>query len=772
MQTSAEVDMAERPARAWSDRELLSRFLRGRDESAFALIVARYGGLVMRVAQHTLRDWHAAEDAFQATFLVLARSGRRIQNRDSLAAWLHGVACRVSQRLRRTRTRRKERELPAEDLPSPVIEAAVLPDQAAALDEELAGLRDVLRGPLVLHYLEGRTVNEIARELRTSAASVKGRLQRGKQVLRKQLLKRGVLFSSALHGGSLVTNAQSHVTPTLVEATVAGGRAAATRTSLPQTARPMAVTVALQEFASMTRVALLKTSLMWAGVAGVAGLVGSGLDGLEGRAVAKAQTSGRKPAKSLPAARAESSSRSVVTTVAQLPGQDQGGGQQGDPRKAAVPAPNGTKIEVPQAAAANSAQSPRVVPPPRILSRLLKPGDERIYDALDRPVNLQLTGQAFNETMKFLAAQENITIVIDEDALKKAKVPLDHEVNLVVDNVPLRSALEMILADVNGVALDYIATDGIMKVTTRAIADATMESRIYDVRGLATTTPEQLVTAIEATVAPESWTGKGGKGSAVAIQGGILVSQSQRNHAKIASTVELLTMHSQVDLYPYGPHKYATAVDAPAVDPRKFALTGQPKLDGDENRWTVDFRKISEAERRIETALRKDVDFEFVGVELTSVMQSLAEKHGLNVKMDGEALRQANVPLNSQINLVASGLPLANALSLMFRDVAGQRLDYVIENEMLVVTTAERAKTTREMRIYDVRGITSDPQQIVPLLSRWCGPDDAKVGAGALVVTTSQPVHREILQFLEQLTEFRQVRAAYRERIEKENAKR
>ena len=96
----------------------------------------------------------------------------------------------------------------------------------------------------------------------------------------------------------------------------------------------------------------------------------------------------------------------------------------------------------------------------------------------------------------------------------------------------------------------------------------------------------------------------------------------------------------------------------------------------------------------------------------------------------------------------------------------------MIENEMLVVTTAERAKATRETRIYDVRGITSDPQQIVPLLSRWCGPDDAKAAAGALVITTSQPVHREILPFLEQLTEFRQVRAAYQERIQKENGKR
>ncbi|HVJ86499.1 MAG TPA: sigma factor, partial [Caulifigura sp.] len=111
--------MGTTPARRPSDRELISRFLAARDESAFAEIVRRYSRLVMSVALHALRDQHAAEDAFQATFLVLARSARRIRNRDSLASWLHGTTFRVSRRLLRTRLRRKEQDLPPVELPAP-----------------------------------------------------------------------------------------------------------------------------------------------------------------------------------------------------------------------------------------------------------------------------------------------------------------------------------------------------------------------------------------------------------------------------------------------------------------------------------------------------------------------------------------------------------------------------------------------------------------------------------------------------------------------------
>jgi RNA polymerase sigma-70 factor (ECF subfamily) len=97
---------APRPADAASDAELLARFLARRDEAAFAAIVARHGPMVLRVCRRILADAHAAEDCFQATFLVLARKAASVRRRESLAAWLHGVAARVSRKARDAGRRR------------------------------------------------------------------------------------------------------------------------------------------------------------------------------------------------------------------------------------------------------------------------------------------------------------------------------------------------------------------------------------------------------------------------------------------------------------------------------------------------------------------------------------------------------------------------------------------------------------------------------------------------------------------------------------------
>src|SRR5262245_25615723 len=115
MQTTAD-QRGGSPRPGGSDRDLIARFLATRDETAFAELMARHGSLVMSVAWRVLRDRDAVDDAFQATFLVLARSARRIRKFDSLASWLHGTAFRVSHRLLRTRLRRKEQDLPSVEL--------------------------------------------------------------------------------------------------------------------------------------------------------------------------------------------------------------------------------------------------------------------------------------------------------------------------------------------------------------------------------------------------------------------------------------------------------------------------------------------------------------------------------------------------------------------------------------------------------------------------------------------------------------------------------
>jgi hypothetical protein len=404
------------------------------------------------------------------------------------------------------------------------------------------------------------------------------------------------------------------------------------------------------------------------------------------------------------------------------------------------------------------------------VSRQQKGGNQRILAALDRKVDIQFTGQQLREVMGYFETQENFNIKIDTDALKEAGVREDVEINLILSGVSLRTALDRMLARVGGVALDYVIDNEVLTITTRQNADMFIEPMIYDLQGVASTNPEQLAQILETAVAPESWKTKGGLGSTIILQNSVLVTQTQRNHWQIASLLEMLTRQSQVALFPKGPQKASAPADAPAVDPRKYALTGQPAFADDGRPQVVDFRRIPEAEQRIYSALQQKVDLQLTGLGLTEVAQFLATQHNINIKIDASELNLAKVPLDTEIHLVASGLTLENALGLMFKDVAGKKLDYLIENEMLVVTTAERAKATKETRIYDVRGITSDPQLLVPLLSRWCGPEDAKAAAGGLIVTASQPAHREVLPFLETLTEFRQRGAAAEEAAKKPKA--
>ena len=109
--------------RELSDRDLLERFVAARDEAAFTVLVERHGPMVLGVCRRALANFHDAEDACQATFLVLARKAASVRKKTSLASWLHGVACRLAANLKRDYVRRKSRER-AVDSPAPKDPAA------------------------------------------------------------------------------------------------------------------------------------------------------------------------------------------------------------------------------------------------------------------------------------------------------------------------------------------------------------------------------------------------------------------------------------------------------------------------------------------------------------------------------------------------------------------------------------------------------------------------------------------------------------------------
>jgi RNA polymerase sigma factor (sigma-70 family) len=169
--------------------------------------------MVMSVCRRQLNDPHKAEDAFQATFLVLVHKARSIGRPESLGPWLHGVAYRAAARARRAAVRRaREREAAAMTDGDPAVEV-VWRELRQLLDEELGRLAQKYRAPLVLFYLEGKTTEEVARHLACPRGTVLSRLARGRDRLRHRLLRRGVATSMSLLAAVLTEQAAPAAVP-------------------------------------------------------------------------------------------------------------------------------------------------------------------------------------------------------------------------------------------------------------------------------------------------------------------------------------------------------------------------------------------------------------------------------------------------------------------------------------------------------------------------------------------------------------------------------
>jgi RNA polymerase sigma factor (sigma-70 family) len=215
---------AGRPADL-ADGQLLERFASRRDEAAFAALVHRHGPLVLAVCRRVLADAHAAQDAFQDTFLVLARKAAALARPGSLAPWLYGVAYRTALKARTRAARRRGHERRAAAA-RPLASAPDEPGRAElrpALDAAVAALPEKYRAPLVLCYGEGRTVDEAARLLGCPRGTVATRLARARERLRRRL---GGLALS-LPAGLLAPAARAGVPAALAGSTVRGVAAGA-----------------------------------------------------------------------------------------------------------------------------------------------------------------------------------------------------------------------------------------------------------------------------------------------------------------------------------------------------------------------------------------------------------------------------------------------------------------------------------------------------------------------------------------------------------------
>jgi RNA polymerase sigma factor (sigma-70 family) len=209
-------------AAAAPDDELVERFAVHQEQAAFAALVRRHGPLVLGVCRRVLAEAHAAEDCFQATFLVFARKAGSLRRPGALGPWLYGVATRTALRVRARAARQRvcERRAAVAEAVAPS-DGLVWQDLRPKLDEAVAGLAEKYRAPFVLHHLEGLTVAEVAQRLGCPQGTTAARLARAKTQLRARLTRQGLAPCAGVLAALLARGAASAaVPPTLAQGTV------------------------------------------------------------------------------------------------------------------------------------------------------------------------------------------------------------------------------------------------------------------------------------------------------------------------------------------------------------------------------------------------------------------------------------------------------------------------------------------------------------------------------------------------------------------------
>ena len=478
-----------------SDRALLRMFAQSGDEAAFRQLVDRHSALVLAACRRGLHSAADAEDAFQATFLVLARSAGKIRNRDALAAWLYGVATRICLRMRRNASRWRTEELMDVSAPyaDPLDELLARHDETVA-DEELNAMPAALRTPLVLRYLAGKSNAEVAEEMGITIAALEGRLKRGKQRLRMRLLRRGVTLAAVVATLKATRVVASDVPSYLAESTVEAAISGAGATISALASEPTTSThFALQELNAMNAVVLSKPVVAALAISGVAVAMltaqaalsqgdGGGADPFTLNATASEQPASDPGSSTIAATRAniDPFATTVDTTDART---------------------RGATLQI-------SDESTNAPNPRSVDLKQRSKSEQAIEHALAMPLKalgLEFQSAPLSEVVDFLRDEYDIEIQIDTKGLNNEGVSPDEPITTNLRNISLQSALNLMLEPLY---LTYIVDNEVLLITSEDEALTRMETRAYPADVLGTNSYE-LAKLITETIAPDSWNRRG-----------------------------------------------------------------------------------------------------------------------------------------------------------------------------------------------------------------------------------------------------------------------
>ncbi|MBP3959850.1 RNA polymerase sigma factor [Gemmata sp. G18] len=300
-----------------ADRELLVRIAE-RDETATAALVRRHGAMVLGVCLRVLRHQQDAEDAFQATFVALARAAASLRPQESVGGWLHSVAYRTAQKMRVAAARRRKHEERAADrVPADPFDQLTVREANEVLDAELARLPDKFRVPLVLCYLEGLTRDEAAARLGWLESTLKSRLEQARERLGARLSARGLTLSGVLVAALFTGGSATAVTPALMASTV-GAATAQVGTHSSAVSAPISALAEGVKTMSATKLKIVTTVLL--GIAALGTWAGIGLSSATPEApVQRAAEDAPKPDSPAPEKGAGNDLAKIERTIAKEP---------------------------------------------------------------------------------------------------------------------------------------------------------------------------------------------------------------------------------------------------------------------------------------------------------------------------------------------------------------------------------------------------------------------------------------------------------------------